>query len=772
MTPAAGRPLTAEDVEIIRDYWSAYVDADWHLIPEAIRDDFDARLVAVGLAEWRAVTADDLDDAFAHDRGLEAGGSCLDLTALGYLAFKADADGWMPWSGGENPVPGQMVDYRWMGPSFPAQVDDPNVQEGGSQPSDKMDWRDIIAFRLSRPASDQPVRQETTSEHIARDMREGRFPARSEPQMVPSEQPVEAIGAGREEIARIIDPQAWGAFADEQIAYVEKHNLVHSEKWFGTQHLVRRSETLRQADAILALSPASPARPPMGEGAKPAAWMYSHDGMNHDDECPETITRKRWPSCKEPWTEEALSPAPPARTPMGEPVAWIERQNDGTRYGEPKRWPPSDRARSYAQEMGRTIEPLYAAASPARTPMGGPQVLKGVGKINGDGWKDTTSIGEVVYVWNAEKPSPYAPGQYPRIWNEGWSASTAQYDFSPASIDEVRALAAPTPMGGAGWVVSNGNETRWRSWDQGNSIWVDSPEKATRYARREDAELVHAEDEDAWCIKPYHQHDFHPDPKSGIRICADPECRKVERKADRTSVHLEHEAGCLPRGAISGDTNGQTVWLDGFTGGAHRLGIWGGLTLRFVEGDGSEVCRSYVDDALAAPTPMGGEVEALREALEPFAAVANEYDDREDDTFEVWMDAGPVMVRDIREALRLSAFRRARQALAASSPSPAQGGESGHVGTIEVLENLLRSGGETWLNSEQEWALKSAIAVLSASPQPEAGGGATALADLIETRLLGVRPDDQDLVLEDHDWRLILQSLRTAPPSVQPVEGK
>lgn len=111
--PVAGRPLTAEDVEIIRDYWSAYADADWHLIPEAIRDDFDARLVAVGLAEWRAVTADDLDDAFAHDRGLEAGGSCLDLTALGYLAFKADADGWMPWSGGENPVPGVRVDVRF-----------------------------------------------------------------------------------------------------------------------------------------------------------------------------------------------------------------------------------------------------------------------------------------------------------------------------------------------------------------------------------------------------------------------------------------------------------------------------------------------------------------------------------------------------------------------------------------------------------------------------------------------------------------------------------
>ena len=103
------------------------------------------------------------------------------------------------------------------------------------------------------------------------------------------------------------------------------------------------------------------------------------------------------------------------------------------------------------RQVSRDIRAILAAlspASPAPTPMGEPQVLKGVGKINGDDWKDTTSIGEVVYVWNAEKPSPYAPGQYPRIGNEGWSASTAQYDFSPASVDEVRALAAPTPMGG------------------------------------------------------------------------------------------------------------------------------------------------------------------------------------------------------------------------------------------------------------------------------------------------------------------------------------
>lgn len=35
------------------------------------------------------------------------------------------------------------------------------------------------------------------------------------------------------------------------------------------------------------------------------------------------------------------------------------------------------------------------------------------------------------------------------------------------------------------------------------------------------------------------------------------------------------------------------------------------------------------------------------------------------------------------------------------------------------------------------------------------------LARLIETRLLGVRPDDQDLQLEDEDWRTIIDALRS-----------
>ena len=65
---------------------------------------------------------------------------------------KCDAEGWMPWSGGENPVPGQMVECKGRYDSF-----------WGATASKDLRWihigkpSDIIAFRLSRPASEQPV---------------------------------------------------------------------------------------------------------------------------------------------------------------------------------------------------------------------------------------------------------------------------------------------------------------------------------------------------------------------------------------------------------------------------------------------------------------------------------------------------------------------------------------------------------------------------------------------------------------------------------------
>lgn len=151
-TPTPGVPLSAEAVGYVREYWDALCDCDWHLIPEGVREGLEDRLIAAGLAEWRSVTDEDMEDSFASERGLEKGGSCLDLTPLGYLAYKADAEGWMPWSGGENPVAGEAVETRRR-----------DGQVTVTKAAYTFDWfhsprrndpADIVAFRLTTP-SDQ-----------------------------------------------------------------------------------------------------------------------------------------------------------------------------------------------------------------------------------------------------------------------------------------------------------------------------------------------------------------------------------------------------------------------------------------------------------------------------------------------------------------------------------------------------------------------------------------------------------------------------------------
>lgn len=115
------------------------------------------------------------------------------------------------------------------------------------------------------------------------------------------------------------------------------------------------------------------------------------------------------------------------------PTAPVEASGSEREHG-PKCWGKT----SFSDEM------MYCYCGSTDSPPGEMReaVLKGVGKVNGDGWKDTTTKGETVFVWNAEKPAPYAPGQYPRVGNEGWSASTLQYDFTPAAADDVPAILA------------------------------------------------------------------------------------------------------------------------------------------------------------------------------------------------------------------------------------------------------------------------------------------------------------------------------------------
>lgn len=79
---------------------------------------------------------------------------------------------------------------------------------------------------------------------------------------------------------------------------------------------------------------------------------------------------------------------------------------------------------------------LYFVHNHANSSVDKPMILKGIGIKDGDGFKDTTKIGEIIYVWNEEIPVPHKPGCYPRLGFTYFAASKDQYEFSPASIHE------------------------------------------------------------------------------------------------------------------------------------------------------------------------------------------------------------------------------------------------------------------------------------------------------------------------------------------------
>ena len=70
--------------------------------------------------------------------------------------------------------------------------------------------------------------------------------------------------------------------------------------------------------------------------------------------------------------------------------------------------------------------------------------------------------------------------------------------------------ARPAAEGDAvAWIVGNGDGTMWRMWTIEGPIWTWDRDRATRYARRVDAESVHAEDEGAWTVVPYSEPSAH-----------------------------------------------------------------------------------------------------------------------------------------------------------------------------------------------------------------------------------------------------------------------
>ena len=97
---------------------------------------------------------------------------------------------------------------------------------------------------------------------------------------------------------------------------------------------------------------------------------------------------------------------------------------------------------------------------------------------------------------------------------EAMEDELAPLDEANARIADLeRQLAALPLRERTGWVVKNGSDSMYRGWAALGPTWVRDPAEATYFARREDAESVHAEDEDAWSVVEMPLPPLLPDPE-------------------------------------------------------------------------------------------------------------------------------------------------------------------------------------------------------------------------------------------------------------------
>lgn len=80
----------------------------------------------------------------------------------------------------------------------------------------------------------------------------------------------------------------------------------------------------------------------------------------------------------------------------------------------------------------------------------------------------------------------------------------------------------------------------------------------------------------------------------------------------------------------------------------------------------------------------------------------------------------------------------------------------------------IRAGAPGLSDATCEVIARTIARKVKASSPPTTTVVADQLAALIERRLLGVAPDDQDLVLEDHDWQRIIEALRKDSQPIEP----
>lgn len=74
--------MSADQMELLRKHWGDFCDAD------PVPPDFIDLMAAAGYIELRSVTAADLAEPFAAERGIEKGGMLWELTEQGHAAYR------------------------------------------------------------------------------------------------------------------------------------------------------------------------------------------------------------------------------------------------------------------------------------------------------------------------------------------------------------------------------------------------------------------------------------------------------------------------------------------------------------------------------------------------------------------------------------------------------------------------------------------------------------------------------------------------------------
>ncbi|WP_413991477.1 hypothetical protein ACMDCR_05095 [Labrys okinawensis] len=106
------------------------------------------------------------------------------------------------------------------------------------------------------------------------------------------------------------------------------------------------------------------------------------------------------------------------------------------------------------------------------------------------------------------------------------------------------------------WVATNAPETAYRTWGGTCFVWTGDPNLATRYARREDVERTHAEDEGVW---KYIQL---PPPSSGEASAEEPQKQRRFRHRKRGSTYTELGEGRLQTSSPVEDMASVTIYRD------------------------------------------------------------------------------------------------------------------------------------------------------------------------------------------------------------------